>query len=691
MQYAVPSARAQIIEARTYLRPTNEEGTEFETPEDAVQRIIQHQAWLWERARGLPLGQAEWEELNELAHLLNDRRICTSGRTRWLGGTPISRAIESTMFNCAYTDVKTVHDVVDVLWLLLQGCGVGFRPVVGVLNGFANRMKVEVIRSNRGPYERGAEENVESFENGVWTIRVGDSSQAWAKSAGKLLAGKAHAQVLRLDFSEVRGPGGRLRSYGWISSGDHQIARAYEAIAEIMNNRAGALLTRIDILDIVNWLGTILSSRRSAEIALFAYDEPEADEFAVAKQCHTEWNKAAKAHKEKTGEDYMEPFPQAQRSMSNNSLVFSKKPTKYEMKRLFRKMAEAGGSEPGFINAEAARKRAPWFRGVNPCGEILLGDKGFCNLCETVLHRFNGDEDGLHRAHYLVARANYRQTCVNLRDGILQESWHQLNEFLRLCGVGVTGAVAWEHVKNEKAWADLKVTAIAGADSMADQLGLPRSKCVTTIKPSGTQSKASGIVGVECPEGIHKPLGRYIFNNVRFASHDPIMQKLDAAGYYSRPDTIDAFARIVRLPVEYSNVEFDKQDIDIADGGQYVTRYVNNESAVSQLERYKLVMDNYVDHNCSVTISYDPSEVPDIIDWLMENWDSYVGVSFVYRTDPDKSAEDLGYTYLPQEVVDEYTFKEYVAGLKPVNLFDMASSEVIESEMECAGGACPMR
>lgn len=562
--------------------------------------------------------------------------------------------------NCAFLEVSTVHDIVDTLWLLLQGCGVGFRPVVGNLNGFANKMEIETVRSTRGPNDRGPDDNNETFRDGVWTIQIGDSSEAWAKAAGKIMAGKRGAKKLILDYGFVRGPGGRLRNYGWISSGDEQIAKGFAAIAEIMSNRAGELLTRIDILDIVNWLGTILSSRRSAQIALLAYSEQEWEEFARAKKDYWVCN--------------------IQRAMSNNSLMFYQKPTKYELKRVFRIMEECGGSEPGFINAVAAQKRAPWFKGVNPCGEILLGNKSFCNLVETVLYRFNNNDAALHRAHYLVARANYRQTCVDLRDGVLQDGWHQLNEFLRLCGVGVTGVVAWEHVNEEQAWRDLNFVASQGADTMADELGMPRSKAITTIKPSGTQSKAMSLEGMECPEGIHKPLGRYIFNNIRFSVHDPIVAKLKAANYFTFPDPNDVTGILVRVPVEFNHIEF-----DVVDGLE-----VNNESAVAQLDRYKMVMDNYVDHNCSITISYGLDEVPAIIDWLMENWDSYVGVSFIYRNDPTKTAADLGHQYLPQEVVTRKQFKDYTATLLPVELFSEAATEMLDG-MECVGGACPVR
>jgi len=101
-------------------------------------------------------------------------------------------------------------------------------------------------------------------------------------------------------------------------------------------------------------------------------------------------------------------------------------------------------------------------------------------------------------------------------------------------------------------------------------------------------------------------------------------------------------------------------------------------------------MDNYVDHNASVTISYSPDEVPMMITWILDNWDSFVGTSFLYRNDPTKSAKDLGYPYLPQEVVTKTTFDEYVKQLKEFDLDDMCIM-VDELDDDCEGGVCPVR
>ena len=102
------------------------------------------------------------------------------------------------------------------------------------------------------------------------------------------------------------------------------------------------------------------------------------------------------------------------------------------------------------------------------------------------------------------------------------------------------------------------------------------------------------------------------------------------------------------------------------------------------------MMDNYVDHNCSVTISYDPSEVKDIVLWLLENWDTYVGVSWIFRNDPTKTAKDLGYPYLPQEVITQEEYESYVATLGEVDLSATDLMDELE-DPDCATGACPVR
>ena len=642
------SVRAQVITRRTYNRPTQ---TGYETWEDTVDRVIHHQGWLWDRALGKPFPdgtdyQAICPELEELRQLMLERKVMVSGRTLWLGGTDVAKKREASQFNCAHLKVETIHDVVDSLWLLLQGCGVGFTPVVGTLSGFTSPIRtVEILRSKRTK-KGGHEGNKEFTDSGTWTITIGDSAEAWAKSIGKLLSFKGKATKFVLDLTQLRPAGQRLAGYGWISSGDGPISKAFSAIIRILNKKSGQLLSKMDILDVMNWLGTVLSSRRSAEIALVYHDTPDWEQFARAKE-----DLSSSPH----------------RAQSNNSVVFWREPSDSELDMVFQIIKESGGSEPGIINGEEARRRAPWFSGVNPCAEILLGNKSFCNLSEVDLFKFKDDSGGLDRALFLAGRANYRQTLVNLDDGILQRTWHENNEYLRLCGVGLTGIATREDL-NSYDYKRFKNLAIHGAYSMADELGTQRPKNVTTIKPSGTLSKI-----MDTTEGCHKPMGKYIFNNVNFSINDPMLPKLREAGYHVVLNPTDEHNAIVTFPVAWENIRFDKEG-DL---------YVNKESAIEQLTRYKLLMDSYVEQNCSITVSYKEDEVPAIRDWLKSNWSSYVGVSFLPIT-------NTTYEYLPQEVVTEARYKEYVAQLTDVDFSDTDSTHEIEND-ECESGVCPVK
>ncbi len=243
------SVRAEIITRRTYSRPLDEKGEAFETWEQTVDRVIQHQAWLWDRA-----GQSDMVELVELRELMISRKVLVSGRTLWLGGTDIAKTREASQFNCAHLKVETINDIVDSLWLLLQGCGVGFTPVVGSLSGFTQPIKEVEVKYSKRTDKGGREGNRETFDadTGTWTVAVGDSAEAWAKSIGKLLAFKGKASKFVLDLSNLRPTGLRLSGYGWISPGDQPIAKAYQAIVQNLNKKAEQLLSRMDIIDSMN-------------------------------------------------------------------------------------------------------------------------------------------------------------------------------------------------------------------------------------------------------------------------------------------------------------------------------------------------------------------------------------------------------------------------------------------------------
>jgi ribonucleoside-triphosphate reductase len=185
------------------------------------------------------------------------------------------------------------------------------------------------------------------------------------------------------------------------------------------------------------------------------------------------------------------------------------------------------------------------------------------------------------------------------------------------------------------------------------------------------------------------PLGKYIFNKQTLSKHDPLVARFRAAGYEVVEKPYEPESVLVTFPVKYDTVPFTRTSVT-RKNGKVEDVEVNLESAVSQLERYRLLQETWCDQNVSITVSYDPTEIKDIINWMDEHWDSYVGVSFIYRNDPTKNAEDLGYAYLPQEVKTKEDYDVYVSKLKEI---DYNGIEFRDEEVEagCAGGVCPVR
>jgi ribonucleoside-triphosphate reductase len=293
-----------------------------------------------------------------------------------------------------------------------------------------------------------------------------------------------------------------------------------------------------------------------------------------------------------------------------------------------------------------------------------------CNLSEINLPAFNGNLAALEDAAHRLGRANYRQTCVDLRDGVLQPTWHQTNETLRLCGVGITGITMCPWL-TPYILRRIRQAAWAGACSVANEYGTPRPAAVTTVKPSGTLSKVFGV-----SSGCHQPVSRYELNTILFDRHDPLVASLRGAGFQMFEHPTQENGMLIEFPI---------------DNGSEV---VENEPAIVQLERYRMLMDNWCDYNVSITVSYDHHEIPAIVDWLDRNWDSFVAVSWMQRIDPWTDPASINQRYLPQRALTPAEFSAKAKDIRPINWNQITETDVqydIEDAAECAGGACPVR
>jgi ribonucleoside-diphosphate reductase alpha chain/ribonucleoside-triphosphate reductase len=122
------------------------------------------------------------------------------------------------------------------------------------------------------------------------------------------------------------------------------------------------------------------------------------------------------------------------------------------------------------------------------------------------------------------------------------------------------------------------------------------------------------------------------------------------------------------------------------------TRSSSSESAIEQLNRYFILQRYWTDHNTSITVSFNPSEVDAIIDLLLERWDSYIGVSFLPKF-------TTAYPLMPYEEVDynEYARRtaavEHVTGESIIELLSKYENIEVDDDLgtDCEGGACPIR
>ena len=209
------------------------------------------------------------------------------------------------------------------------------------------------------------------------------------------------------------------------------------------------------------------------------------------------------------------------------------------------------------------------------------------------------------------------------------------------------------------------------AGKLARQLGSPEPLLVTTVKPEGTLSLLPTV-----SSGIHYSHAPYYIRRVRITATDPLCRVCEDLGYPVFPevgqDPETCRTKVVEFPVR-------------APEG----RVKSDVSAIEQLENYKMFMTHYVDHNCSITVHVRDAEWDAVEQWVWDNWDDVVALSFL-------SYDDNFYELLPYEAITEEEYNRRKAAMKPFNpslisRYEHEESELDIGESECAGGVCPVR
>ena len=619
------------------------------------------------------------EEAEKLYDNIYHMRQFLSGRTLWVGGTPVAEQYPMANYNCAFTVIDSFTAYHDLFYLLMVGSGVGVR----VLKSDAEKLPpvrtdLEILHKSYDPLppQDRLEYTDLTFSRDTATLSIGDSKEGWAQALTHyfdIITNREYRGIRRLVviYDSIRPKGERLKTFGGTASGYGSMMTMIDKIHKVIcaagtrEASSWIALKPIDLLDIANIIGENVVSggvRRTSEIGLIDAD----DETCIQAKSHLYRQVGGRWEIDKSI---------AHRQMSNNSIYYQKKPTREKLHWHLQQMRYSG--EPGWINEEAGAKRRPNFNGCNPCGEILLDSHGLCNLTTLNVMGFvqNGhlNRKALLEAQRLSARAGYRMTCRELE----MFSWNAVQQRDRLLGCSLTG---WQDMVNAVKLSkeeqiglleELRETAHRAAEEIAARLGGRTPLLVTTLKPEGTLSLLPTV-----SSGVHYSHSPYYIRRVRITAADPLCRVCEDLGYPVLPevgqDPQDPTTKVVEFPVK-------------APAG----RVKADVSAIEQLENYKMFMTHYVDHNCSITVHVRDEEWDQVEQWVWDNWEDIVALSFL-------SYDDSFYELMPYEAIDEEEYNRRKAAMRTFNPSLLSRYEHEETELdlgdpECAGGACPIR
>lgn len=637
----------------------------------------------FKKKQGIPIDSlVEEKEAEFLFDNLYNLRTFTSGRTLYMGGTEIVKEYPLSNYNCCFTRIETLHDFVDVFYLLMLGCGVGVRIDRKLIGQIPLVRKVVL----EGIYDENVRRQTpkERMEHTVLTLKgekedgrktalitVGDSKEGWCDALNtyfKLITEKEYKEIdkIEIDYSYVRPEGERLRRFGGRASGHKSLKRMFEKINRVILKNENGNLQSIDMLDIATIISENVVSggvRRSAMMVIC----DEEDEAVI---------NAKKNIYMVTDGNWTENTEISHRKMSNNSVLYTGKPSLERIKEILDSIRING--EPGFINEGEALRRKGTFEGLNPCGEILLKSKQCCNLTTNNLLSFVKEDNQLDIAKLeevlkLSARVAIRMTLVEVE----LPDWNKVMEEDRIVGISLTGIM---DMVNKTGMSDIQLSSLfkylresvhKEGKRYCEELKIAVPALMTTIKPEGTLSTLPCV-----SSGIHFAHSNYYIRRVRIAVSDPLYKMIEKQGCYPIYNEVgqtdeNCTIKVIEFPVK-------------APEGR--TKY--DVGAIQQLELYKLSMLNWTDHNTSITVHVRENEWDAVAGWLYRNFDYSVGVTFL-------PLYEETYPLLPFERTTREDYEKRLNNIKPIDYELLARFDVNETqellEADCENGFCPIR
>lgn len=587
------------------------------------------------------------EEYEELKEGILKQQVMPSMRLMQFAGEA-ARRCNSCAYNCSYIAPTKIKDFGEIMYLCMVGCGVGW--------------SVESYNIEQLPQIK------KQGHDKILKHTISDTREGWADALVLGMETWYKGRDIEFDYSQLRPAGARLKTMGGKSSGPEPLQAILNFTREKILHRQGRRLRNIDAHDIICKIGEGVVSggvRRTAMISLSDLDD-------------------ALIRDAKKGQFFLN---EPQRSLSNNSAVYENPPSNMELMDEWVALMRSGTGERGIFSRGSLAKTLPkrrldYFKkqgfvgpdglvhgsiGVNPCGEIILQSKEFCNLSEVVARSGDTEKDLVEKARLAAILGTYQSTLTKF--SYISKDWVKHCEEERLLGVSLTGQWDCEASRRPETLRAIRQTVIETNKLYAKRFGINPSMATTAVKPSGTVSQT-----VNCSSGMHPRHSKYYIRRVRISATDSLFKLLRDQGVPHFPEVgqteANANTFVLEFPVEAPEGSIFRDD----------------QTALEQLEHWKKVKLNFTEQNPSTTISVGENEWIGVVSWLEQNWDIIGGLSFLPRS-------EAVYRLAPYEAIDKKRYDELLAAFPKIDYAKLVTYERtdetdLKKELACVGNTC---
>ena len=578
--------------------------------------------------------------IEPLKQAVLDLKVMPSMRALMTAGDALSRE-NVAGYNCSYIEIDGLRAFDELLYVLMNGTGVGF----SVERQYVNQLPII---------------NEEFYDTDT-IIMVSDSKLGWAKAFRELVYLLAAGQIPKWNLTRVRSSGSPLKTFGGRASGPEPLEDLFHFCVSIFRAAAGRRLTSLEAHDICCKIAEIVVVGGVRRSALISLSNTSDDRMRLAKSGR--WWES-----------------NVQRALANNSAAYTEKPDMGIFMEEWKSLYESKSGERGMFNRSAAktqaakngRRDAEFEFGTNPCSEIILRSREFCNLTEIVIREDDTEETLKEKVRIATILGTWQSTLTNFK--YINKKWKENCEEERLLGVSMTGIMDSELTNaNNNGIAELlremKQVAIDTNVQWAKKLNINQSVAITCVKPSGTVSQL-----VDSASGIHARHNPYYVRTVRADKKDPLAKMMKDAGFPHEDDvTKPMHTWVFSFPIK----------------GPEKGIYRKDMTAIEHLELWKVYQDNWCEHKPSITVTVKENEWMEVGAWVYNNFEFMSGVSFLpyadhsYRQAPYQDCSEAEYVELLEKMPKDVEWSKLTE-------YEVQDMTVGSQELACAanGDGC---